>query len=123
MKDLFINFLKEHNLYYRFRAYYSFSPEKNCNSFEEYLEKQDPVHYITGAFPWSKTDEGQNFWQDMDGCWDKCREKYKEWSYTITFKSSKLNDSELIRDVAKLLEEKYGVKASGNLKTSSVKLS
>ena len=123
MKDLFISFLKEHNLYYRFKAYYKEGPEYQNYPFEEYLCRQNPVHYITGAFAWPLTDEREDFWKDVDRQWDEYREKHEEWNYTITFKSEKLNDSELIRDIAKLLEEKYGVKASNNLKTSSVKLS
>lgn len=123
MKDLFISFLKEYNLYYRFIAYYSVGPVEKSKTFEEYLEEQDPNHYVTGAFPWPKTDEGKDFWKGVDEHWDEYREKHSKWEYTIHFDSSKLDDSELIRDISKLLEEKYGVNASGNLSTRSVRLS
>lgn len=123
MKDLFIKFLKEYKLYYRFVAYYNLCPNHKIKCFEEYLETKEPMHYVTEAFAWLETDEGDDFWNNVDEHWDEYREKHEEWSYTIIFKSNKLNDSELIRDVAKLLEEKYEVKCSANLKTSSIKLS
>lgn len=122
MKDLFVKFLKEHNLFFRFTAYYN-SNDRHCLPFKEFLNKENPEYYVTVAFTWAETDEGEDFWSGVTSHWDEYREKHQEWSYTITFKSNKLNDSELIRDVAKLLEEKYEVKCSANLKTSSMKLS
>lgn len=122
MKDLFIKFLKENNLYFRFQAYFIAGANYKTWSFEEYLDKYDPVHYITGAFGWPKTDEGKDFWKGVDEHWDAYRETHVKWQYTISFKSSELENAELIRDVAKLLESKYGVEVSGNLKTESVRL-
>lgn len=123
MKDLFIKFLKEHNLYYRFAAYYSFNPGKDFESFEEYLDRQDPVHYITGAFPWPKTDEGKGYWHDVDGCWNKCREEHSKWEYKITFTSSLIDDKKLFEDIRKLLKDQYGVKTAGNFRMEGTKLS
>lgn len=123
MKDLFIKFLKEHNLYFRFKAYFYMSSYHRGETFEQYLNRKDPEHYVTGAFGWPDTDEGEDFWHGVDVQWDEYREKYEKWQYTIHFDSSKLDDSELIRDISKLLEEKYHVKCSGNLSTRSAKLS
>lgn len=123
MKDLFIKFLKENKLYFRFKAYFSMSSYHKGETFEQYLDRKDPFHYVTGAFGWPDTDEGKDFWEKVDNNWDDCREKHAEWKYTITFKSNKLEDAELIRDVAKLLKEKYGVTVEGNLKTRSDRIS
>ena len=122
MKDLFIQFLKEHSLFFRFKAYFIAGAHYKNWSFEEYLDKYDPVHYVTGAFGWPDTDEGKDFWEGVDTLWDEYREKYEKWQYTITFKSSELN-AEFLKDVAKLLSEKYGVVVTGNLKMSSNRIS
>lgn len=123
MKELFINFLKEYKLYFRFKAYFIAGANYKDWSFEEYLDKYDPVHYITGAFPWPNTDEGRDFWDDVDTHWDMYREKHYQWEYKITFTSSLIDDNKLFEDIKKLLKDQYSIKVAGNFRMEGTRLS
>lgn len=113
MKDLFIQFLQEHNLYYRFSAYCSVHTKI---SLDEYLDTIVPEFYLSSAFSWSKTDEGHDFWSDVDDAWYKYREEHTAWEYKITFKSKFINTKDLYEDIEKLLSQKYGVEVKESLK-------
>ena len=62
----FINFLRIHGVYDRFI--------KNLNklehkSIEEYLKETDSRHFILSSFSWLDTDEGVQFWSNIEALW------------------------------------------------------
>lgn len=65
MKENFINFLKEYEVFYRFESYVFHRKHKTI---EEFLNRA-PEHYISDAFLWKDTDEGRTFWEKLNNKW------------------------------------------------------
>lgn len=122
MKDLFIAFLKENNLYFRFIAYLVVRYGTEM-PFEQFLDTYPAEDWVDAAFHWMHTDEGEEYWLSVDGKWRQYRAKNAKWKYTLTFVNSELDNSKLFQDLKKLLEQQYGVRTAGNLRMDSVKLS
>lgn len=104
MKERFIKFLKDNNIYYRFRSYLTFDTLND--DLDDYLSKVDPEEYLT-SFDWNDTDEGWNFWNLLSYKWCKCLEE--RYDYIITIRSREIKISLLHEDIKKLLRDKYNI--------------
>lgn len=118
MEEKFIQFLKNENIYYRFKGYFAVRhPDKDLT---DYLNNTSPTHYIIRAFNWELTDELGNFWSTVNRQWIKGMKE--EYDYTITFKSKSINIALLHQDIKKLLQSsKYNI-GEVNVKVSYEKI-
>lgn len=66
MKEKFLQFLKENNLYYRFESYLY---NRMKIEVDEYLIKESPENYLNNAFSWRLTDEGYDYWMSLNKAW------------------------------------------------------
>lgn len=98
MKDKFIKFLKEENVYYRFRSYFTFDTLND--NLELYLNETNPEDYVT-IFDWNDTDEGWDFWNALNYKWKKLMNE--EYEYIITFKGKDVSIALLHQDIKRLL--------------------
>ncbi len=79
MKKEFIRFLKEHGIYAAHKRNFDIEHLSACsldlyyrvkNNGEDFFNVVDPEHYISGAFEWSLTPEGNIFWGDLHLIWN-----------------------------------------------------
>ena len=61
-------FLKEQAAYYKFEALILKLYNESIDSFYD-SEFDDPQQYISRAFVWQHTDEGYDYWNDIDAKW------------------------------------------------------
>ena len=73
MKDLFIKFLKEKEIFVSFKKNYNVSESLN-----KYLKTTHPSLYLGCAFGWSNTEEGFDFWEGTEVEWETLIEQQNE---------------------------------------------
>ena len=65
MKEQFIKFLKKNRCLDAFK--------KNClykdKGFDYYFKRTYPVDYIDNAFAWQPTEQGWDYWHDLNTTW------------------------------------------------------
>lgn len=100
LNEKFNEFLKGAGVYRRFFLYLSEARSKE--SVERYFDIE-PYKWVSCAFPWGNTDEGNDFWRTLSEDWktvlEKEQKKQKEqkvYKLVITLKSKDQNA--LIRD-------------------------
>lgn len=102
MEEKFIQFLKNENVYHRFKGYFAASnPNKDL---KDYLNNTHPIEYLTSAFDWSFTDEPEDFWYMVHYKWK--RFVNEEYDYTITFSGKEIDVMLLHQDIKRLLRNK-----------------
>lgn len=62
--EKFLSFLKENKVYYRFLKIINFDTKYIIKALNEF-----PFSIISNAFTWSNTEEGHDFWHDLDNKW------------------------------------------------------
>lgn len=70
----FIRFLKEKDVFYAFRRNYDKNfacghTDGGTATCREYLNGENPYDFIGYAFHWQSTDEGHDFWNNLDMKW------------------------------------------------------
>ena len=79
MKKEFIRFLKEKGLYAAYKRNFNIEHistwstdlyNKIKNDGEDFFDVVSPEEYISGAFKWSHTPEGNIFWCDLHLTWN-----------------------------------------------------
>ena len=68
MKELII-FLKKHRVLTKYRK--NFKDREYTFNFKTFCLTNHLTSYISGAFHWSNTKEGHNFWSNLDDKWRK----------------------------------------------------
>ena len=68
MKEL-IAFLKKHRVLTKFKK--NLKKHGHYISLEYFCSVADPEVYIGGGFSWDNTEEGLDFWSDLDDKWRK----------------------------------------------------
>ena len=72
MEKKLIRFLRVHGVIYRFRAYLFLDSKLSLDRYillefrKSYFDADD---LIANAFHWDQTDEGQEFWEEIDKLW------------------------------------------------------
>lgn len=98
LKEKFEDFLKGAGVYRRFFLYLAEDRDKEC--VEKYFDEVESDRWVSCAFPWIDTDEGDGFWQSVSKDWqvilDKEQKNQKKYKLVITMKSADKNA--LIRD-------------------------
>jgi hypothetical protein len=74
MKEEFIKFLKLRG------AYNSFAKNIGERSVYDFLDNKNPREWLFGAFSWSCSQEGHNYWHEIDDEWDGLRYRTYEIS-------------------------------------------
>jgi len=74
MKEKFIQFLKDNGALEKFEENLKSSEvrfeDDNFTTIDEYFDKDsDPTTFIGAAFIWFITDEGSEFWANIDNKW------------------------------------------------------
>lgn len=62
--EKFFSFLKENKVYYRFLKIVNFDTKYIIEALNEF-----PLCIISNAFTWESTEEGHDFWHDLDNKW------------------------------------------------------
>ena len=70
--ECFIQFLKDNNVYDNFMI----ECNKNKLGIKELLSTLDDIGYMNIIFPWYKTRDGFNFWDNIDDKWRLKKEDY-----------------------------------------------
>lgn len=77
----FIRFLKSENAYAKYKINL-FNPSVESNIKTAFLSKDNVLinrfcgSYICGAFSWRKSNEGYNYWHDLDEKWNNKLSNY-----------------------------------------------
>ena len=72
MEKKLIRFLTDHGVIYRFQAYLCLDSNLSLDRYillesrKSYFDAND---LIANAFCWDQTDEGQEFWEEIDKLW------------------------------------------------------
>lgn len=69
MKQQFIDFLKENNLYEEFLT--NLKNDGEFSSLDELCEAKEPYRWIIGAFEWFKQDQHWKVWDELDEKWQE----------------------------------------------------
>ena len=67
MKNLF-EFLRKHRAITKFKNNFK-KLSYSLYSLKKYCDLVLPEGYIIGSFCWDKTDEGHDFWENLDNKW------------------------------------------------------
>ena len=68
MKERFIEFLKNQGVYEKFLD--NFNGQNATLTFEDFLNTQtDPQEYVYWGFVWDETNEGREYWENLDDEW------------------------------------------------------
>ena len=68
MKEL-IAFLRKHKVLRKFKK--NFRKYSYITNIKDFCSMVSPNSFISGAFHWSNTKEGHNFWSNLDDKWRK----------------------------------------------------
>lgn len=98
MKERFIQFLKDNKIYNRFCGYYA---ANRIKPLDYYLDNTNPKYFILNSFSWSKTDEGEEFWTDLDYKWVQ---SIADKEVSIKLSSNNKSNLEISLDIATALE-------------------
>lgn len=83
MKELFIEFLKKEGVNNKFFSALLSDLNKKGHlgniddAIKEYLKIISPERYVEKAFIWALTDDGEEFWGNIDKKWHDCLESHK----------------------------------------------
>lgn len=99
MKERFFQFLKDNNVYYRFNAYFKAQRDITLDFF---LGVSKPIYYIANCFTWEKTDEGVDFWRDLNFKW---AESISEKKVTLKITNCSKGKTALSLDIITALEQ------------------
>lgn len=75
-QELFDAFLREEDLYYTF--YSNLYNSRRVLPSNLHSITSSPYSYISGAFGWLATDEGEEFWSALNIKWRKVYNKFKD---------------------------------------------
>lgn len=76
IKQLFIHFLKQNNAYEKYMR--SLNKKYGGVSFESLIKTSDENCYVSNAFIWNRTPEGNLFWLEINDQWVKLFTKSKD---------------------------------------------
>lgn len=67
-KKIFFRFLKSNRVFYKYFRYFK---KRKDNDFDVFLKNRNSHGLFVAAFVWCETDEGHNFWRELDNEWQK----------------------------------------------------